>query len=825
MTSININEFSLCEKYYNSSVIDKLLEVDTNASGYDSKNMMGITEQKKLKKLKKFMSKKTQSNTLIYKKTEYKDIPYGRYFVKSDKYNNAGYQNLQSTIRRLLMDGKYTSFDNVSCAPTILSQLCHKHDIDSSAIDSWIENREQHSNDICTKYNVVKKNAKQLINSLTHGGSFDEWSKLMELRSNTKPIEFIQSYTLNIQNIQKQAIKSFPEYSKALMIGKSKTKTDKEANRSAIALYIQEHESNIMMSMINFFNTKTNIKVASSIYDEVVVYNDDSINEKLKQSLSSFIEKQTSFKMKIKTELLEPNNDDIEWLKVHEPFQVQKDKRKIDQIHAENWLSLFKEQVYRTPMGLMMYDEESGVWTKDKSLHLSIAHKFHENIFCDGDGTETDGSFVTHFDKAYRIIEAIAPRLNFFDTYTPNKGYLLFDNGVLDMENMLLKEKHQDYHFVHKIHRNYDVSKDYSFLKKELISKLFENPFTSIEKIDYVLEMIARASAGVSMEDRTFMFLIGETSCGKGKLTQLLLSTFEEFADSFNGSHLTDTIDGENEKAWGWAVSLYNRRFSISNESKPPTNHGKNGFGEHQVSLNKINSNTMKTVCSNGDQIAMRSLYKDAFKVQFQAFIIGLMNDVPEVDNPSDNAYLDRARYVTYDRSSSDSITESNDEFFPKDSTIDDYVKRIDVMDAFVAICCEYYKNSIINGKKEVPECVKVAVQEMTGSTQSGIEWVRNRYEISENIDILKEYDGVQSDRSNIYRFNWDKVGDNYVLFDTLYSWYLKDGNAESKTKFGLLLNKHKLFAGIKKINGRAKVVRVGIKKPKQDDDDDHFFD
>jgi hypothetical protein len=762
---------------------------------------------------------------LIYKKTLYKDISYGRYFLKSEKYNDAGFQNLHSTIRRLLMDGKYTSFDMVSAQPTILSQLCHRHDIDSVAIDSYIENKEQHFKDICSKYSVDTKDAKQLINTLTFGGSFDNWVKLMELPHNTKPIEFVQSYTLNIQNIQKEAIKNFPEYSKALIIGKSKTKSDKEANRSSFALYLQEHESNIMMSMIDFFNTKTNIKVASSIHDEVVVHNNDTINEKLKQSLISFIEKQTSFKMKIKSELLEPTNNDREWLLAHEPFQVQKDKRKFDQIHAENWLSLFKDQVYRTPMGLMMYDDESGIWSKDKSLHLSIAHRYHENIFCDNDGNETEGCFVTNFDKAYRIVEAIAPRINHFDTYTPSKGYLLFDNGVLDMENMLLKEKHQDYHFINKIHRNYDVSKDYSFLKKELISKLFENPFTDKEKIDYVLEMISRASAGISMEDRNFMFLIGETSCGKGKLTQLLLSTFEEYADSFNGSHLTDTIDGENEKSWSWAVSLYNRRFAISNESKPPTSHGKNGFGEHQISLNKINSNTMKTICSNGDKIAMRSLYKDAFKVSFEAFIIGLMNDVPECDNPSDNAYLDRARYVTYDRSSSDSIIESNDEFFLKDTTIDDYVKRIDVADAFIAICCEYYKNSLINGRKEVPESVKVAVKEMSGSTQSGMEWVRNRYEVTEGIDILKEYDGSKSDKGNIYKFDWDKVGDNYVLFDTLYSWYLKDGNAESKTKFGLLLNKNKIFAADKKVNGRKKVVRVGLRKPKTDDDDNSFFD
>ena len=300
MTSININEFSLCEKYYNSSVIDSLLEVDTTISGYDSKNLMWVTEQKKLKKIKKFMSKKTQSNTLIYKKTLYKDIPYGRYFLKSEKYNDAGFQNLHSTIRRLLMDGKYTSFDMVSAQPTILSQLCHKHDIDSVAIDSYIENKDQHFKDICSKYSVDTKDAKQLINTLTFGGSFDTWVKLMELPTNTKPIEFVQNYTLNIQNIQKEAIKSFPEYSKALIIGKSKTKSDKEANRSAIALYLQEHESNIMMSMIDFFNTKTNIKVASSIHDEVVVHNNDTINEKLKQSLISFIEKQTSFKMKIK---------------------------------------------------------------------------------------------------------------------------------------------------------------------------------------------------------------------------------------------------------------------------------------------------------------------------------------------------------------------------------------------------------------------------------------------------------------------------------------------------------------------------------------------
>jgi hypothetical protein len=52
-----------------------------------------------------------------------------------------------------------------------------------------------------------------------------------------------------------------------------------------------------------------------------------------------------------------------------------------------------------------------------------------------------------------------------------------------------------------------------------------------------------------------------------------------------------------------------------------------------------------------------------------------------------------------------------------------------------------------------------------------------------------------------------------------MYEWYKNDGNTDSTTKFGKMLTNNNILTGTKKINGRARQVRVGLKRPNENDD------
>jgi len=81
-----------------------------------------------------------------------------------------------------------------------------------------------------------------------------------------------------------------------------------------------------------------------------------------------------------------------------------------------------------------------------------------------------------------------------------------------------------------------------------------------------------------------------------------------------------------------------------------------------------------------------------------------LLNDIPEV-NGADDAYIKRANYITYDRSSSTLLTEDNDIFFVADNTIDDFINTPYIYDSYVYLICKHYKKSC-NDKIVRPECV-----------------------------------------------------------------------------------------------------------------------
>ena len=510
----------------------------------------------------------------------------------------------------------------------------------------------------------------------------------------------------------------------------------------------------------------------------------------------------------------------------------QKDEKSLyeslryDEVMADRLLETFEGKLFKTDMGFFIYDEVRGLWTLDDNLHMGIIQRYSTTIFPRDDEKDPTYNmcFISLYNKAYKLAHAKAPYSKSLDLHK-NKGYLLFNNGVLNMYTGKMVDKDPSFCFTRIINRDYDDTLDRSDLKQEVMDKLFDNPFTDIEKREYFLEQLARGAA-LGCADRMFMFLLGGSASGKGKTTQCLETALDEFVAQFNTSVLVGkkNVNMEDDRSWAWILDIYDRRIAIGNEFEMDHTEQKDKYGNVRTKITCLNGAKLKTLSSNGDKVMCRNVYKAKQQVQNYAYPIIFANDAPDVYG--EMAIINRAIYLNTDRSSifDDNLNPDDPEYFKRDPTIDDYVLRTDVGDALVSILCDYYRRSVDNGPKHRPSCVMKEIEERLDTKNTGFDWVKNNYDVYKG-DVKSDFVSQVKD-DGTFLYDWNKVGDWYVVVDTMYEWYKSEGNIDSKTKFGTMLTKNKVLAGSKKIKGRTKTVRVGIRKPREgymfrDEDED----
>jgi len=321
-----------------------------------------------------------------------------------------------------------------------------------------------------------------------------------------------------------------------------------------------------------------------------------------------------------------------------------------------------------------------------------------------------------------------------------------FKNGVLDMLKNEILPHDPKYRFTTYIGRDYEVELGREELKSEIMRRLFNKQFTDLTKRDFMLEKLARGFAGTSSYvDKQFQFFIGETNCGKGKLRELCMTGFEEYVKCFNANNLLLSGNGtsqDDEKDKKWIIDFCEARMAISNEINMRTETEKGPFGAVKK-LVAIDGEVLKMLASAGDPIMARKLHANSFSVVNKANICLFVNDCPTV-KPVDEAYLKRANYITFDRSSDVSIKEDTETHFPADERIDDFVSDVKTGDAFVSMMCDYYRKSVENGMMKRPDCVIHQSRELAGAGEESMEWIKTNYEIHENPrSFLREEDGM----------------------------------------------------------------------------------
>jgi phage/plasmid-associated DNA primase len=464
----------------------------------------------------------------------------------------------------------------------------------------------------------------------------------------------------------------------------------------------------------------------------------------------------------------------------------------------------------------VVYDEDTGMWNIDikYSILRKCCVKYANRLFPvlnDGDEKKT---FDSIFNTCIKTIISLAPVNDEFFNNDEQIGFLLFNNGVLNMKKFELLPFDTKYRFTKKINRDFDVSRDYSKGYKQLFDRLYNKQFTDTLKRDYFLQLLSRGIAG-EYKDRVFGTMIGETSCGKGKQTSLLKNAFEGYISFFNGEELLvkNNASPDVSRSVSFIQKIFDTRVSISNELDIRQQNGKSIVG--------MNCNLIKKLTGT-DTIITRQIYLTEMETVNKSRPFFLLNDIPSTQGV-DDAYIKRANYIEYDRSSKPNLTCDDDMFFQQDDSIDDFVNDIFTIDSFIYLICKYYAESCSNMIPK-PDCVIATTNERTGYNNAN-SYFEDNYSVCKADDVKKYVKKDKNDKG-LWTVNWKTMEedsfDYFIKLDDMYTEYINSGNSCTKTEFTKRVRKQfpHVVVTVRKIYSKTVTCYVGIRKQRDNDEE-----
>jgi hypothetical protein len=192
---------------------------------------------------------------------------------------------------------------------------------------------------------------------------------------------------------------------------------------------------------------------------------------------------------------------------------------------------------------------------------------------------------------------------------------------------------------------------------------------------------------------------------------------------------------------------------------------------------------------SGGEPITASAKYKNEENFISQATMFLFCNEMPEIKGNDDgDAVKNRMVYVETEHSylekqKYEEMKNTNPKVRLADPTLkSEYLKRKDIQEAFVSLVCGAY----VSTAPPLPECC-----------------IKKSLEYKPKKSLKKRLE-------NIIDFTGDE--NDYVVFSDLYEHFKRFGSIESEKKVGDALVKMGIVGNIKRVDGKAKSVRLGIK-------------
>lgn len=161
---------------------------------------------------------------------------------------------MKRVIRYTLCKDVYVDIDMISAQPTIIYEICKKHNMECKYLENYIKNIETKRRKIMESHNVSKDTAKELINSIMNGGSYNSWKI-----SNKIPKEHIYTFIPKFETEMKNIIDIIFNNNQNMAndILQIKEKTEVELKRSVMSLFYQTKERELQECAIKYLvNTK-----------------------------------------------------------------------------------------------------------------------------------------------------------------------------------------------------------------------------------------------------------------------------------------------------------------------------------------------------------------------------------------------------------------------------------------------------------------------------------------------------------------------------------------------------------------------------------------
>jgi len=178
-------------------------------------------------------------------KQNHKDI--GRFFARG----SLSLQSLPREIRHTISKDFYYDIDIVNAHPEILYQYCKRHNLETPNLKEYIENRQDVLNEIMSKGNMTKEEAKKIILSITNGGQIKNNFECLFIYKYRDEINYIHDYICNL--------KENDEYLK-IGTANAKKKNGYNIKGSTVNVLLTNIENIILTTMINYLTAKTCVR-------------------------------------------------------------------------------------------------------------------------------------------------------------------------------------------------------------------------------------------------------------------------------------------------------------------------------------------------------------------------------------------------------------------------------------------------------------------------------------------------------------------------------------------------------------------------------------
>ena len=675
-------------------------------------------EKQQLEKYLKLV--KNNEASITY--TQTKNIKYGRVCPK----NALGLFSIRREIRHTLARDNYIDIDIVNCHPVLLYQICDFYEIKCKYLKQYIDNRTELLNEVMTKYNVSKDDAKQLFIQLLYYGTFESWCENHNISDNT-PLKFIIKFKCELNMIGEIIVSKNPKLCKAIQSRKEEQNIKNFNIKGSVCSYfLQEYESRIL-ECIYLYCVKNKIISNNAVLcaDGIMIprnnYKIDLLDE-----FKKIVSEHLQFDLKFTTK------DMIQGYTLEQLKETQ--------IEPEINLGVYNDleaaqQVYKQyshwvccNSSLFVFDDKTGLWSEREEIMFNIISRYNDHLYLliKNNNDEVKKSFKG-YGNSTGLQRQMLPQLKTLcinNSWLTNTDFsslhkLLFLNGYLDMSTgVFYKEFDPSIVFFNRIERNYTVDNlDVEYVK-DIKQRFFYNQLGE-DVGNYLILNVARSLAGDRM--KKIFFGLGETNAGKSTIVISTINTFGDYIGTFNGENLCiKNSTADEAQLMRWAFLLRYKRIIFSNEMK-------------QESV--LSGNMMKKVSSGGDTLVGRThgAEETHFIPHYNVFCNA--NDLLEI-KPYDTAIHERLNIISYKKKYVDNPT--NEYELKKDDNIEVEMKSDKFKDAFSFIILDAYLQFCKNGKKElIPDAVKNCKTEWVGedAENTTVNKFLESYEVTNSTD------------------------------------------------------------------------------------------